>query len=156
MDLNIDSMLDDIEKNRQKTIIVDGIEHNIFTGYNIWICFLNTYILYKNIKTIKIDINIFDFIYGYKRNSCVKDVPRNRENGLKELIKFFEEPFGVSLLSDGFQDTLSDYECLYDEFLKAFELYGIDIKTQNIHFHKFVKISLNIYENQFDKLVVKK
>jgi hypothetical protein len=132
-----------LNQKKQDTVCVDSVEYKINTHFTPWLMFAKEYNNYKSGKNN--DIKSFDFIYKTKRDNegnWIGDVPKNREDGLKELIKFYNEPF------DGKNGNKRIINCASLEIFKPMkELFDIDIPMDNLHFHKFVKIVLLLVEN---------
>ena len=132
-----------LNKERQDSVSVDGVEYKINTHYAHWLAFGKEYKDYKSRKNT--DIKKLDFIYKTGRDNegnWIGDVPPNRENGLKELIKFYKEPF------NGYEGYRKMVECASLEIFEPFvKRYGIDLTMDNIHFHLFSNIIISLIEN---------
>jgi hypothetical protein len=132
-----------INRERQDSVSVDGIEYKINTHYTPWLGFGDKYTDYKNGKNT--DIRRFDFLYKTGRDgegNWIGDVPPNRENGLKELVKFYKEPF------NGYEGYRKMVECagceIFEPFIKRYE---IDLTMDDIHFHLYSNIIISLIEN---------
>jgi hypothetical protein len=132
-----------LNQRKQDTVCVDGVEYKINTHFTPWLVFAKEYTDYKSGKNK--DIKKFDFIYKTKRDdegNWIGDVPQNRENGLIELIKFYNEPF------DGKYGNKRIINCvgleIFEPLIKRFD---IDLPIDDLHFHHFVKILLVLVEN---------
>jgi hypothetical protein len=142
--VDIQAIFDEaVNTKRQDSVCVDGVDYKINTHYTPWLAFSREYAEYKSGKNP--DIKIFDFIYKTGRNNegeWIGDVPPNRENGLKELKKFYDEPF------DEKHGNKRIIDCASLEIFDACKnTFGIDLTMNDIHFHKFVKIILIFVEN---------
>jgi hypothetical protein len=127
----------------QDSVCVDGVDYKINTGFTSWLIFARLYKDYESGKNT--DLKEFDYIYKWDRDGCdwIGEIPPNRENGLKELVKFYDEPFY------GNNHNKKIIDCVSTDIFEPFKkMHGIDLSLENTHFHKFVKIVLTLIENR--------
>ena len=136
--------LDKVDRSRQKSVWVGGIEYLIHTGFFHWLAFEKK-VLGKTITHEMLPE--FDYLY-------VGGIPDDRAAGYNELLKFWrnEQPLPKDLGRENKTRTIDwhiDSERICEVFLR---LYGIDLETQNIHWHKFLGLFYS-YLCNLDKVI---
>jgi len=128
--------LDKVDRSRQSSIWVDGEEFLIQTEFQYWISFGK--------KMEAKEINLLELDYLYKIISVdgkEHGIPENRQAGYEELCKFYqnEQPLPHPTGKQGARafDWLIDSEYIFAAFLQQ---YGIDLETENMHWHKFLSL----------------
>lgn len=113
---------------RPESIWVNGVEFNIHTSFPYWITFER---IIKNPSSYE----QFDYLY-------IHGIPKNKEAGLQELIKFYKNeqslPRDVGDNSDiEVIDWLLDSEYIYSAFLSQ---YNIDLIKCELHWFDFLSL----------------
>jgi len=123
---------DKVDRSRQKSIWLDGVEYLIQTDFCYWIAF-------EKIINKSQSYDEFDFLYtgGQKLG-----MPKDKEAGLLELIKFYrnEQPLPRDLgdnLDVEVINWITDSEYIYAAFLSQ---YRIDLIKQELHWHDFLSL----------------
>ena len=146
--------LDKADRSRQNSVWVNGEDYLIHTEFYHWLAFG------KKLERIhegeKIFISEFNYLYKVinSKDGIEYGVPEDQQKGYDELLKFYinEQPLPKSVGITSKVKTLDwdiDSERICEVFLR---LYGIDLETQDIHWHRFQGL-FNSYSYNLDKVV---
>lgn len=122
---------DKFDRSRQDKVWVDGVSYLIHTEFCYWVAFE------KKIKNIQ-SYDEFDYLYIGGQLGF----PKDKEAGLKELIKFYSNEQTLPRdMGDNSSvevvDWVTDSEYIYTAFLSQ---YKIDLIKENIHWHDFLSL----------------
>jgi len=126
--------LSKLDRSRQNSIWVDGIEYKIKISFPYWISFSKKFEgLYR--EGVK-EFSLLDLDYLYELTP-----PENRKAGYEELFKFYQNeqplPHYTKEVNVRNIDWIIDSEYIYSAFL---QLYGINLIKQDIHWHDFLSL----------------
>jgi len=155
-----------VDRSRQDSIWVGGIEYKIHTPFPYWIAFS------KKIEGLQLTgkktINLYELDYLYKPeyikrpNRSKKQprgnkpfIPEDRKSGYKELCKFFlneqplPRPAGKKDNVIGL-DWLIDSEYIYAAFLQQ---YRIDLIKTDLHWHDFLALFYGLTGAKINEII---
>lgn len=122
-----------LHKPLPNTITVGGREFLVKTDFRYWLLF------YELIKQDDVKLNDLYFLFE-------NDIPN--EDFSKELVEFFTNPNSTPKDNGGSGENVIDYiedgEYIYSSFKYA---YGIDLLTDNLHWHQFKALVIGLPNN---------
>ena len=146
--------LNKIDRARQDRVWVNGEDYLIHTDFCYWLSFGKK--LDRIQRGEQLLLSEFDYLYKVLKTENNKEygIPEDQQKGYEELLKFYvnEQPLPKDVGRESKIKAFDwdvDSERICEVFLR---LYGIDLETQNIHWHHFQGL-FNSYLCNLDKVI---
>ena len=134
-------------RQRQDSVIVNGNEHKIHTGFCFWVSFAKKIEEWNRTGDAP-SYDEFDYLYA-------SPVPEDRVAGYGELIKFYRNEQKLPSNTGKERnirgvDWLIDSEYIYAAFMQQ---YGIDLLKSDLHWHSFLALFNGLTNTKMNEII---